>query len=241
MTTVLTPGVGDYGRITDVTPFTFRDGATYLEVLETIKRWVNGGLLDEINKALSEASNKYSKEIVDLFAAADERMKSYDGLADSLNKRLEEADRLAQERFAAFQAEIMAIVREKILGNHFDMFDWTVGDINDFQAWVRNIHDAYLIRGLRADDFGAMGWTVAEIEALPMTVLEMETRGRDIVRRLSGQYAYSPVTGALTHVDRIPLHVLETTLKGTTDISTMTAETLAAKTVGEINTYRVTI
>lgn len=241
MTTVLTPGVGDYGRITDVTPFTFRDGATYLEVLETIKRWVNGGLLDEINKALSEASNRYSKEIADLFAAADERMKSYDGLADSLNKRLEEADRLAQERFAAFQAEVVNIIREKILGNNFEMFSWTDGDIVKFTDWVRHIHDSYLIRGLRADDFGAMGWTVSEIEALPMTVQQMETRGRDIVRRLSGQYAYSPVTGALTHVDRVPLHVLETTLKGTTDISTMTISVLESKNISEINTYRVTI
>ena len=70
MTAVLSPGVGDHGRITDITPFTFRDGATYLEVLETIKRWVNGGLLDEINKALSEASNRYAKEIAALFAAS---------------------------------------------------------------------------------------------------------------------------------------------------------------------------
>ena len=69
------------GTVTNVTPFTYRDGMTFLELLERMRRWINGSLVPDTNKnfeAMIKAFEDSVKKITgDSQAAVDELIKAF--------------------------------------------------------------------------------------------------------------------------------------------------------------------
>lgn len=47
-----------YSPISNITPFTYSDGATYLEQLETLRNWLNESLVPEFNDGIENAINE---------------------------------------------------------------------------------------------------------------------------------------------------------------------------------------
>lgn len=55
--------IAPFKPLSNITPFTYRDGATYLEVLEGIRAYVNDTLVDFINTNFTELGDKFETEV----------------------------------------------------------------------------------------------------------------------------------------------------------------------------------
>lgn len=67
--------VGDFPRSTrpfsNVQPFTYRDGSTYLEILEGLRSWLRDTLVPHLNTELGEVNEAWTREVTALTLAVD--------------------------------------------------------------------------------------------------------------------------------------------------------------------------
>lgn len=73
----LTPG--DY-RVTNVTPFTYRDGYTYLQLMEEMRSWVSEGLVNQFSAKMQGLASDYNQAVSRLLVDVRKEMEGYHAL-----------------------------------------------------------------------------------------------------------------------------------------------------------------
>lgn len=64
--------------LTNVTPFTYRDGYTYLQVLEDLRAYFNGTVVGEVNSVIAELVENYTTALADFIAEHDTALTDLD-------------------------------------------------------------------------------------------------------------------------------------------------------------------
>lgn len=93
------PYVAPFKPLTNITPFTYRDGATYLGVLEGLRKYVNDELVEFVNTNFNELGDEFETQINIIFAQVAEAIENVAGeeVQDSVIEALiEDADSLTR-------------------------------------------------------------------------------------------------------------------------------------------------
>lgn len=85
---------------TNVTPFTYRDGTTFLDRLEYLKRYIDRELVPWIKKSYGELTEQIETEI--------------NGLIAAVNSAIDEVEQFTQEKFDEFEVIVQQIINNSI-------------------------------------------------------------------------------------------------------------------------------
>lgn len=101
--TVIPPYVPEWGNVTNITPFTYRDGMTYLSRFERLVKYINRVVIPFVNKG--------STDITDAFEAEVNRM------IETVNEALAEQDASVDQKIAELTAYVDAAIASVIDGS----------------------------------------------------------------------------------------------------------------------------
>jgi len=148
ITTNLYPPQTNYYPISNVTPFTYRDGLTFLEKLEQIAANL---------QALHDWSDQVVQTLVDLQAlhAAD---------VASLTAAITASEERSTAALAVARAEILAMVVDSIPGGV--AIDPTTGLTSPVNTVISNVYDNVRVHAYFAKDLDVQNLTAAQIDAL---------------------------------------------------------------------------
>lgn len=138
--------------LSTVTPFTYRDGATYLELLELIKQ------------AVKELVG-WSGEVKDELDAMEEHIKQIE-IASANSIRLGLAEIRAEN--AKFRAEVLNLIAEATTSG--SAFNPTNGKVEPVSKVMVDVYDNVRVFAWFVDDIDAMDITVEDFEALDLSV-----------------------------------------------------------------------
>lgn len=205
-------------RVSNITPFTYRDGLTYLEVLESMRNR-DDDLITAINTGLANLANDYNERIKALIADVAKQMGEYADLPSVIDQGLSDINNDLDERFRILANDINALVRRKLASNDIDVFNWLRGDVTSLEQNIIDQHNRYPVHGFLAGDFSRMGLTAEQIDDLGFSISFMETEGKYATEYLSPFWAYSPKDGIKKEIWRVIYDVYETTLTGKGNIA----------------------
>lgn len=103
------PGTGI--PYTNITPFTYRDGLTYIEVLEGLRGWLKDTLVPWINDSVGSLENSWHTEVDALVAAVNAAL---DAQATTVNGALATQSTEVNAALAALQTEVNTTVAQII-------------------------------------------------------------------------------------------------------------------------------
>lgn len=136
----------DFDSVGGVTPFTYRDGATYLTLLNEIISLVN--------------------QIVDV---VNEDNNNVDGLMAEVNAKIKELDDRVSYTLAGFKNSISGWIKE-MQDEKGSIYDPTNGTLaNPFSVVMERIYDNVRIYAYFARQYDDLGLTAAEYDALEYT------------------------------------------------------------------------
>ena len=228
-----------YGRVTNITPFTYRDGLTYLELLQRIREWVNGGLVTELNEALKNLAAGYNDAIAKLLADVKKEFGGYSGLPALIDARFAENERAMDERFELFVAEINALVRRKFSEDDVNAFNWITGEPDILSNIIRMFHSEYNDFAWKAVDYSKMNLTVGEIDNLGLSVHDLETESLVLTKYLNPLWHHSPVDGAYKPVEYVIRDVYGATQTGSTVITSIALTQFDATPIRDVDAMLV--
>lgn len=228
-----------YGRVTNITPFTYRDGLTYLELLQRIREWVNGGLIDELNKALKDLAKSYNEAIAKLIDDVKKEFGGYSGLPGLIDARFAENERAMDERFKLFENEINALIRRKFSEDDVNAFNWMTGRPDILANVLRDAHDDYSDHAWRAVDWSKIALSVGEIDGLPLTVKQIESESFYSTNYLNPLWSHSPVDGHYKPVERVIADIFGVTQTGTTSITNITINQIESAPIRDVDAMLV--
>lgn len=81
-TAVIPPYVPVYGPVPNITPFTYRDGATYLQILEGLRTYINRTIVPFVNGSMSDYMQIFEDEVNRLIDAIN------DAIEDIINSSI---------------------------------------------------------------------------------------------------------------------------------------------------------
>lgn len=228
-----------YGRVTNITPFTYRDGLTYLELLQRIREWVNGGLIDELNKALKDLAKSYNEAIAKLLDDVKNEFGGYSGLPGLIDARFAENERAMDMRFKLFENEINALIRRKFSEDDVNAFNWMTGHPDVLANVLRDAHDDYSDHAWRAVDWSKISLSVGEIDGLPLTVKQIENESFYSTNYLNPLWSHSPVDGRYKSVERIIADIFGATQTGATSITNITINQIESTPIRDVDAMLV--
>ena len=206
-------------RISNITPFTYRDGLTYLEVLEAM-RDRDSDIVDAINSGLSSLSTDYNDKITSLLSDVAKEMGQYSDLPTVIDNRASEIQSDLTEKFRIFANNIDALVKRKFSSTDIDVYNWLKGETTNIQVALNDMHNRYTVHGFMAGDFDRMGLSAETIDGWPLTISMMEMEGKMFTEYLNPLWAYSPVDGVKKELRRVIYDVFESTLTGQGNVTT---------------------
>ena len=84
ITPITIEGFPQYARPwNNITPFTYRDGMTYLEVLEGMRLWLKNSLIPHVNTEMVEIGEAWNAEVLALVAEIESALSAHDANVDS--------------------------------------------------------------------------------------------------------------------------------------------------------------
>lgn len=181
--------------VANTTGITYRDSATYLEILEDIRHWVNEDLPRDLNKALNDIREENDKTLTDFDKRISGRIQEFGAVPELVRQATEKAYQELKYSFDIFVDKVNDIVRRKLAEQEVDTFNYLKGEVTPLAEVIRDQHQHYTIHGFRATDFARAGFTAKDIDNFPFDILFMETEGKYFIPWLSRHYCFSPVTG----------------------------------------------
>lgn len=203
----------DY-RLTNTVPFTYRDGYTYLQILEELRKWVNGGLKDNLSNNLQNLAADYNTRIARLIGDVHAELEQYHVLPRQLRDQLVEMVSKYDDEFRLFQESLTAWVKRRLETDGVVVFNPLSGETCDLNDFIKDLCNQAFVNGLQADDYARYGFTVGEIGEWPYTIGELQTNGKYILALLDGQRVYSPWSGQRTTVQRVVSDLYEASRTG---------------------------
>lgn len=231
---------GDYSLVphdyalTNTIPFTYRDGFTYLQVIEELRRWVNEGLRNALNTSLESLAADYNTRISRLLSDIRDEVGQYEGLPEQMKRRLNEAINEYRDDFDIFREMIREEIRREMHHDHVEVFNWLTGRRDTLDNFMRDLDNRILVNGLLAADFSRAGFTCKEWDSLPLTISELQTQGKIFVDAYSREYIHSPISGRRMHVSLALSEVYEALSTGNEPISTMPLSAIATATIKDL-------
>lgn len=178
---------------TDITPFTYRDGNTHLEKLESLHHWLDTYLVPNINDGIITVSEAFATEIQNFTVAINEALTSYKADIDTA---LGNHDSAIAERLSEFEEMVNNWVGETISTN--DII--TAGILNDSDSATRQAAPfSRAIRAALADRYAA--WICATGRTQRGDTVMQGTIRRGIIRKTS---ASSPTIASFSLDDEEP-------------------------------------
>lgn len=134
---------------TNVTPFTYRDGLTYLEVLEDLRAWLRDTLVPWLNDTVGSLESAWHTEVDALVAAVNAAL---DAQATQVNGALTTQSGEVNENIAALTLYVNSSIAE-IINNSLSANDGIVRDlVNNVASLTRVALDAvYQAKGTVPD------------------------------------------------------------------------------------------
>lgn len=194
-------------RIGNITPFTYRDGYTFLQVLEDM-RHRDTELIEAINTGLTSLAEDYNKAIAELLSDISAELEQYGALPQQIADALGEARADVQSQFDALAANLAAMIERKLNDDDIDVYNWLSGGVTSIGEYHREEDQWQYDHGLTAGDYSRMGYAVEEFDTLP-DIITMATRGREYIKEINIHYSHSPLTGHLVPHHRLIKHMQE--------------------------------
>lgn len=222
-------------RIGNITPFTYRDGYTFLQILEDM-RHRDTELIEAINTGLTSLAEDYNKAIAGLLSDISAELEEYGALPQQIADAISEARSDVQAQLDALAANLLALIERKLNDDDIDVYNWLAGSVTPIGAYHRDEDQWQYDHGMTAADYSRAGYTAEQIDALP-NVIHMAARGRECVPEVNIHYMSSPLTGDLVPMRRAIMHVAEMLMTGAT---AMPASSDDMGTATSFNDIRVT-
>lgn len=223
----------DY-RLTNTVPFTYRDGYTYLEMLEEMRKWVSGGLKDNISNNFQNLAADYNTRINKLMGDVRTELEQYHVLPQQLKNLVYELVRKYDGEFRMFEETLTQWVKRQLERDHVQVFNPLRGETTDINQFIFDLDNRVFVHGLLADDFSRYGMTAEEIDDLPMSVDELMTEGKNFLGHLFGQRVFSPVTGEYTSVQRAINSIFEVLSTGEGLLSSIPVDQMGNLSINDI-------
>lgn len=223
----------DYALTTTV-PFTYRDGFTYLQVIEELRKWVNEGLRNALNTSLESYSADYNERISKLLENVRDQVGQYGDLPEQMIEQFRSYVADINDDLALFKESMREYVDRHLQHDYVEVFDWLTGTRRPLEAMLFDFDNRVLVNGLLAADFSRAGLTVEDIDSLPMDILEMQTQGKIFLDYWSREMMYSPVTGQRKHVVNVVMDVYESTFKGSASLTTKSLDEISSASIADI-------
>ena len=223
----------DY-RLTNTVPFTYRDGYTYLEMLEEMRKWVSGGLKDNISNNFQNLAADYNTRINKLMGDVRTELEQYHVLPQQLKNLVYELVRKYDGEFRMFEETLTQWVKRQLERDHVRVFNPLRGETTDIDQFIFDLDNRVFVHGLLADDFSRYGMTAGEIDGLPMSVDELMTEGKNFLGHLFGQRVFSPVTGEYTSAQRAINSIFEVLCTGEGLLSSIAVDQISNMNISDI-------
>lgn len=194
-----------YQPFQNITPFTYRDGLTYLEVLEGLRCYVNETLVTFINDNLTELGDDFVTEVnalintvnTSLGAQTDSNNAALTSLTNFVNTSIADDHTWTTEQIATMQAAVDSAVNEVINSSIVVEDPVAAGIINDPTSQTRAALNVLTIAGQGMTYVIPAGSTSDAAQA----ILSAAVSGSE-VRFSPGTYA-APATGFTVANDNI--------------------------------------
>lgn len=173
------PIPSDQRLYTNITPFTVRDNATYLIVLEEMRQYINSTLVPFINVNISNLDEAWTEKVAELIQSwndqSDALIEQVQAIADGLGDSVEEAQaardaaeaaRDAAEQFASDMQAFQDIAVSTIVS---DEQSQTRAALDGLYASVQSVADA----------FDAIATLVSRTDAVEADITSLDTRMGD--------------------------------------------------------------
>ena len=223
----------DYALTTTV-PFTYRDGFTYLQVIEELRKWVNEGLRNALNSSLESYAADYNERITKLLENVRDEVGQYGNLPEQMIEQFRKYVADINDDLALFKESMREYVDRHLQHDYVEVFDWLTGTRRSLESMLFDFDNRVLVNGLLAADFSRAGLTVEDIDSLPMDILEMQTQGKIFLDYWSREMMYSPVTGQRKHVVNVVMDVYESTFKGSASLTTKSLDEISSASIADI-------
>lgn len=223
----------DYALTTTV-PFTYRDGFTYLQVIEELRKWVNEGLRNALNSSLESYAADYNERISKLLENVRDQVGQYGDLPEQMIEQFRKYVADINDDLALFKESMREYVDRHLQHDYVEVFDWLTGTRRSLESMLFDFDNRVLVNGLLAADFSRAGLTVEDIDSLPMDILEMQTQGKIFLDYWSREMMYSPVTGQRKHVVNVVMDVYESTFKGSASLTTKSLDEISSASIADI-------
>jgi hypothetical protein len=223
----------DYALTTTV-PFTYRDGFTYLQVIEELRKWVNEGLRNALNSSLESYAADYNERISKLLENVRDEVGQYGDLPEQMTEQFRKYVADINDDLALFKESMREYVDRHLQHDYVEVFDWLTGTRRSLESMLFDFDNRVMVNGLLAADFSRAGLTVEDIDSMPMDILEMQTQGKIFLDYWSREMMYSPVTGQRKHVVNVVMDVYESTFKGSASLTTKSLDEISSASIADI-------
>lgn len=187
-------------RLTNITPFTYRDSATYLEILESLNDWVRNGLLDQVNSAISSLADAYHQSAKEFYNKVITMVTELELLPEQVDERFRKWDRDERDRFERLKIDLINEIKERQALLDVRVKGWMDGNVDtSIHDHVRAMREHAFDHGMRAGDSAALGMTVDEWDDLTIEEIEFRFRELPIYHPLDPAYRHSPFSGRFLH------------------------------------------
>lgn len=201
-------------RVNPITPFTYRDGLTFLEVLEQLrKRDVE--LCEEINQSLEETRKIINAAIAELLDEISGPIAEIEGFEKRMDERFASLRSGVYSEMDALESRLTKMVEESIVKKSVDVFSYHYGEVVPLQDNVFGDDNHYSNHGLTAGDYERRYYTAQEIEDNVWDVEHMAYRGLFTGRRGNPRVMYNDHDGTLQSVRAQIAAAMEAALTGT--------------------------
>lgn len=223
----------DYALTTTV-PFTYRDGFTYLQVIEELRKWVNEGLRNALNSSLESYAADYNERISKLLENVRDQVGQYGDLPEQMTEQFRKYVADINDDLALFKESMREYVDRHLQHDYVEVFDWLTGTRRSLESMLFDFDNRVLVNGLLAADFSRAGLTVEDIDSMPMDILEMQTQGKVFLDYWSREMMFSPVTGQRKHVNNVVMDIYESTFKGSASLTTKSLDEISSASIADI-------
>jgi len=208
----------DTFRVSPITPFTYRDGLTYLQVLEELRKR-DCELVDLINAGLAKAAEDLNAAIAKLWDELEGPLAKIAEFESEMEARFAQFSVDLEHEFEVFQQRCLKIIEDAIeAASDPEVFSWHRGVRTKLSQELFDADNHYSDHGLTAGDYTRKGWTVQEIEDLGRTVEWVAYRGKTLGPRWSPRLMHSDRVGTQVSIRAQIAAAAETGLHGTTRI-----------------------
>lgn len=185
-----------YMPLSNITPFTYRDGLTYLEVLECLRAYVNTTLVDFVNTNFGILGDEFSSEVNTLIEAVNTQL---DAQTATVNTAIADDKTYVDAQIATMQTSVNDAVQEVIASSITVQDPVAAALLNDVASATRAALDSLFIteRGMIYNI--AAGATADQVQTIFTNAVSGST-----IRFSPGTYS-TPVNGLVLTNDNITI------------------------------------